>query len=113
MNKWLKLSSIILLIPLLGKSILKCREKRKLRKRVFEDRTEDFESTARNIANSISKSKALYKELIIKIHPDKFLDKETKLIATELSSRITKSKRNFDELVKLKTEVEMFLEKTM
>jgi len=46
--------------------------------------------------------------LIVKVHPDKFSDSK-KERATELSSRITKSKKNYEELYSLKIEVEEFL----
>jgi hypothetical protein len=107
-NKIIKVVSIITVIPFLVQFFIKQRKKSQLRKRVLKDGTDDYANTAKNIANSISKSRLLYKELIVKIHPDRFLD-DRKIIATELSARITKAKRNFDDLEQLKIEVENFL----
>lgn len=70
----------------------------------------DYKSVAQNIALSISKSKDLYKSLIVKVHPDKFIE-EKKEEATELSTRITMAKKNYEELTRLKIEVEQFLNK--
>lgn len=106
--KILTIIGIIIIIPILAKVIISKRKKSKLRKRVLADSSDDYIGTAKNIANSMSKSRNLYKELIVKVHPDNFSDDRI-IIATELSSRITKSKRNFDELTKLKNEVEIFL----
>lgn len=69
-----------------------------------------FSETAKNITNSISKSKMLYKRLIIKVHPDKFSG-DDKFLANDLSSKITKSKKNYNELSRLKIEVDSFLNK--
>jgi len=104
----IKVLSIITVIPFLIHFSIKKREKSQLRKRVLLEGTDDYSKTAKNIANSISKSRLLYKELIVKIHPDRFLD-DKKLRATELSARITNAKRNFDSLEQLKIEVEIFL----
>ena len=86
----------------------KIKFKRRLRNKVLQDGTSDYKGVAENIALSIAKSRNLYKELIIKVHPDRFLDSK-KEIATELSSRITKAKKNYSELLHLKEEVENFL----
>ena len=106
--KILGIISIITIIIFVTKFIIKQRKKSILRKKVLADGTDDYTGVAKNIANSISKSRELYKTLIVKVHPDKFLD-SNKEIATELSARITKAKRNYDELTSLKTEVEKFL----
>ena len=107
-NKLIKLISIITVFPIIVNFIVARRKKSKLRKLVLEDSSNDYSITAKNIANSISKSRLLYKELITQIHPDRFLD-DRKVKATELSARITKAKRNFDDLLELKIEVEEFL----
>jgi hypothetical protein len=107
-RKVFKIISIITVIPFIIQLIIKQRKKSILRKKVLADGTNDYMGAAKNIANSISKSRELYKELIVKIHPDRFLD-ERKVVATELSAKITKAKRNFDELSLLKIEVEKFL----
>ena len=89
---------------------IKSFKKNKLRKRVLSEGKSDYKSVAQNIALSISKSKDLYKSLIVKVHPDKFIE-EKKEEATELSTRITMAKKNYEELTRLKIEVEQFLNK--
>jgi hypothetical protein len=89
---------------------VKALKKNKLRKRVLSEGVSDYKSVAQNIALSISKSKDLYKSLIVKVHPDKFIE-EKKEEATELSTRITMAKKNYEELTRLKIEVEQFLNK--
>jgi hypothetical protein len=106
--KILKILSIITVLPFIIQTIIKKRKKSILRKKVLADGTNDYTSTAKNIANSISKSRELYKELIVKVHPDRFQD-ERRILATELSAKITKAKRNYDELSLLKIEVATFL----
>jgi len=56
-----------------------------------------------NVVVSIAKAKTLYKELIFLAHPDKH---QTKIvIATELTSLITRNKFNYRELLMLKERV--------
>lgn len=90
----------------------KRRAKRILKRKILADNDSNYSDTAKNIAMSISKSKILYKNLIAKVHPDKFFHHKDKIKnekVAELASRITKSKRNYDELRKLEIEVEEFL----
>ena len=63
------------------------------------------------MVDGFSKGKKLYKDLITKAHPDRFLDDESKNLANDLSSRITKSKLNYQELKELEVEVREFLAK--
>jgi hypothetical protein len=107
-SKILKVLSIITIVPFFVQLIINQRKKSNLRKKVLADGTNDYGGTARNIANSISKSRILYKELITKVHPNNFNDNRIEL-ATELSSKITKAKRNYEELEKLKIEVDEFI----
>ena len=86
----------------------KRRLRRNIRKKLSEKDDNNFKSIFKNMAFSISKSKELYKSLITRVHPDRFTD-EKKIKAEELSARITKFKKNYDELIKLKIEVENFL----
>ena len=51
---------------------------------------------------SINKSRELYKELSRKCHPDQHMNSEFQKEIEELFQEITKNKRNFQELVKLK-----------
>ncbi len=79
-----------------------------LRAFLLDEIDESFDSTTKNIVLNISKSKFLYKELIKQVHPDRFQDNK-KEYATELSMKITKAKRNYKELLKLKEEVDVFI----
>jgi hypothetical protein len=106
--KIIKVLSAITIIPIVANFIINQRKKSILRKRVLADGSNNYKETALNIANSISKSKELYKELIVKAHPDKYQD-EKKILATELSAKITKAKRNYDELCKLELELKNLL----
>lgn len=55
-----------------------------------------------DLLNNIHKSKALYKELIVKCHPDKFINDPRQKIADEISQEITKNEKNFKNLNSLK-----------
>ena len=83
------------------------RKKAELRKKILSEEL-SYNDTAENITKSISHSNKLYKELITKTHPDLF-DETKKVFATELSAEITKNKKNYNELLKLKKIVEDFL----
>ena len=104
----ISISVAVLLFPIVLIAYKKIKAKRHLRRRVLADGNSEYSETAKNIALSISKSKQLYKELIVKVHPDRFQD-ELKERATDLSARITKAKRNYDELITLEIEVKEFL----
>jgi hypothetical protein len=84
------------------------KKKSSLKRKILEEDI-SYSEEAKNIINSISKSKSLYKELITKVHPDIFADVDDKQKATELSSSITENKHNYNELSKLKKEVHSFL----
>ncbi|MBE7695764.1 hypothetical protein [Tenacibaculum finnmarkense] len=107
-NKLIKIISVATIFPLVISYIKKRKAKNKIRNKILAEGN-DFSKTAKNITNSISKSKSLYKKLIVKVHPDRFF-KDDKIIANELSSRITKSKKNYDDLIKLEIEVNKFLD---
>jgi hypothetical protein len=81
--------------------------RKQLRENLLNGIDEGFQETTHNIVLSISKSKDLYKSLIKQVHPDKFQD-DKKAMATELSMKLTKAKRNYNELLKIKDEVEIF-----
>lgn len=86
----------------------KRKSKGKLRKKVLADGDNDYKTRAKNIALGIANGKDLYKELIVKVHPDKFSD-DKKGTATLLSQRITDAKRNYNELCKIEEDVIKFL----
>lgn len=87
-------------------------KKRALRSKVLRDTNSSIEKVSfENMVDGFSKGKKLYKDLITKAHPDRFLDDESKNLANDLSSRITKSKLNYQELKELEVEVREFLAK--
>jgi len=87
-------------------------KRRRIRKFMKEDGETDLNETFKNIALSMAKARSLYKKLIARVHPDRF-EEQFKEEATELSTRITTFKRNYAELMKIQTEVDSFLEKTI
>lgn len=61
----------------------------------------DFGDIFRGVSGDARK---LYKDLITKCHPDRFVgDNQKTEIATTLSSEITRSRHNYSQLLKLKT----------
>ncbi|MGK0411987.1 MAG: hypothetical protein ACJA1B_000176 [Polaribacter sp.] len=88
--------------------LLKRKKKAELRRKILSEKI-SYTDTANNITKSIAHSNKLYKELITKVHPDLF-EESNKIYATELSSKITKNKKNYNELLKLKVQVERFLQ---
>ena len=57
-----------------------------------------------NLMNSIHHSRELYKELSSKCHPDRFVNTAEHEIAEEIFQRISKNKRNYQQLLELKEE---------
>lgn len=105
----LAFSAAVILVPIAFWIYNKKKRKLEIKKKILTDNELDYGDTAKNIALSMSQAKKLYKQLIISVHPDRFPESKQNL-ATDLSARITKSKRNYDELMKLKEEVQSFLE---
>ena len=65
--------------------------KSELKRKVMAEGNVDFGNTV----NSMFNAEPLYKELIVKCHPDRFAPDEAKMaIATELSMQITKNRQN-------------------
>lgn len=89
--------------------LIKRRQKIQKFKNLFEEDEVGTSGELKNIVDSITKSKKLYKSLITKVHPDKF-EHKFKLEANNLSARITAAKRNYNKLKKLELEVNDFLE---
>lgn len=92
-------------------AIRKIIKRHKIRKRLLEDGETDINETAKNIAQSISKARGLYKTLIVTIHPDRF-EERYREEANELAARITRSKRNYSALMGIKEEVDVFIAKS-
>ena len=57
-----------------------------------------------NIVNSIANAKQLYKELIVKAHPDKHPNNVE--LAQSITDSINSNRYNYSELLKLKTIIE-------
>lgn len=75
--------------------------KSELKRKVMAEGNVDFGNTM----NSMFNAELLYKELIVKCHPDRFAPDEAKMaIANELSMQITKNKRNIKCLETLRQE---------
>ena len=89
------------------KTLKKRRNKKDLKKRILADGITDYKETTTNLVNSISKAKPLYKKLIVSIHPDKFSG-DNKIIAEEISSRLTHAKRDYNALCLIEKEIENF-----
>jgi hypothetical protein len=92
-------------------AIRKIIKRHKIRKRLLEDGETDINETAKNIAQSISKARGLYKTLIVTVHPDRF-EERYREEANELAARITRSKRNYLALMGIKKEVDVFIAKS-
>lgn len=74
-----------------------------LREQVNKDGDVDFE----NIMNSAFLSSALYDELKVKCHPDRFVNDPTKKeLSNDIFQRITQNKVNYKVLVQLKKEAQ-------
>lgn len=59
-----------------------------------------------NLMNSIHNSRTLYKELIKKCHPDRFINNSKQKNAEEIFQEITKNERNYEKLSSLKLRAE-------
>lgn len=107
MYKLIIIIAILTLLPFILLFIRKAVKKRRIREQLIREGG-DYRETAKNIAESIAKAKALYKELITKVHPDKFSE-ENKAAANSLASKITKAKKDYATLCKLEKEVNEFI----
>ena len=102
-NVWMIVAVIelLLIIILLLAHGKKDSAKTEAKKRVLEEGDIDM----KNIVTSAFNAEAVYKELIIKCHPDRFAPDETKMeIADNLSKRITKSRHDLKTLDALRQE---------
>lgn len=57
-----------------------------------------------NVVESMAKAKSLYKELILKAHPDRHTDKVD--LAQSITEEINKNRHNYQGLLKLKELIE-------
>ena len=103
-NLWMiiALFELAVIIMLLLTRLSTNSKRSEIRNRVLKEGGEiDFG----NVINSSFNSEKLYKELLVKCHPDRFAPDENKMkIADELSARITQSKHNIKGLQELKLE---------
>ena len=57
-----------------------------------------------NVVESVVKAKKLYKELILKAHPDRYVDKME--VAQSFTEKVNANRFNYRELLKLKELIE-------
>jgi hypothetical protein len=101
---WIAVIELILIVWLL----LKIQKQRKKKMDLWNVKKSDLMKSGNvdmtNLVNSIHHSRELYKELSSKCHPDRFVNMPEQKIAEELFQRISKNKRNYEQLVALKAE---------
>lgn len=71
-------------------------------RRIFVKKDSSHEEL--NIVNSMANAKKLYKELIIKAHPDKHPNNVE--LAQSITESINNNRYNYNELLKLKSKIE-------
>lgn len=59
---------------------------------------------SKNVVAGMVKARKLYKDLVIKAHPDKHPDKC--VVAEDITSRLTRCKYDYAELLKLRDEIQ-------
>jgi hypothetical protein len=69
---------------------------------------QDYKDESLNVVASIGKAKSLYKDLIVKAHPDKLPNQSE--LATTLTELINKNRYNYSELLKIKNRIETELQ---
>lgn len=72
--------------------------------KIFKRKRHNAIDEGLNVVCGISKAKALYKELIILAHPDRH--PEGKKYYQEITNRITANRYNYNELVKIRNELQ-------
>lgn len=93
---------LVVIIGLLLSPTFKRNQKAELKRKILAEGGDvDFA----NLMNSSFNSEKLYKELIVKCHPDRFAPDESRMsIANELSTQITKNKHDIKRLEALREE---------
>lgn len=101
---WIAVIQFVLIAWLLAKLHKQKRTKLEL----FDVKKSDLKKSGNvnmdNLMNSIHYSRELYKELSRKCHPDRFVNTSEQEIAEELFQRISRNKRNYEQLMLLKEE---------
>ncbi len=77
-------------------------------KRLFQKKENESVKESINVVASIGKAKSLYKDLIVKAHPDKHPSQSE--LATTLTELINKNRYNYSELLKIKNRIETELQ---
>lgn len=68
----------------------------------------EYKDESLNVVASIGKAKSIYKDLIIKAHPDKHPNQSE--LATTLTELINENRYNYSELLKIKKRIETELQ---
>lgn len=71
----------------------------KILKKILLRNKTTFEHNEVNVVDSIVKARKLYKELIIKTHPDR--NQQNSELANSLAQQVTENRYNYAELLKL------------
>ena len=96
---------VIIIVLLLSRKPTNNRQS-DIKKKVLAEGDIDFS----NLVNSSFNAEGLYKDILVKCHPDRFApDTEKMAIANELSAKVTKNKHDIKRLNKLKEEAKMKL----
>lgn len=102
-NVWMVVAIVELVIIVVLLTLRKPKDNRlsDIKKQVLAEGDIDFA----NLVNSSFNAEGLYKELLVKCHPDRFApNSEMMAIANELSAKITKNKHDIKQLKALKEE---------
>lgn len=102
-NVWMIVAIVELVIIVMLLMLRKPKDNRlsDIKKQVLAEGEIDFA----NLINSSFNAEELYKELLVKCHPDRFApDSKMMAIANELSAKITKNKHDIKQLKALKEE---------
>ena len=107
-NVWMIVAIVELVIIVVLLTLRKPKDNRlsDIKKQVLAEGEIDFA----NLVNSSFNAEGLYKELLVKCHPDRFAPDEGKMaIANELSAKVTKNKHDIKQLEELKEEARIKL----
>lgn len=95
---WILFGVFLVIIFLISIAIIKTKKIHRVRNEVLAKEDIDWDDKLR----SMFQAKALYNEIKVKYHPDRFLDSTQNKIANELFQEITKNQHDFHKLEQLK-----------